>query len=324
MAIRHTPEIAELLPVHALGALDGPDRELLDAHLAQGCPECRRELERLEGDVEALAAALGPVAPSDTARARLLRALDHRDAEDGATGWPESSATAAAPSSATTAATGPTIPAGPGTPATPATPVTSAAPERTTPRAPGAPPSRPAVAPRRAAWAWLPLAAAVVLLVLSGLSFWNARREVDRLGTERERLARQVASLDRELEAARAEGRRLARALEVVSAPGMQPTVLASLGGRSGSGRAFLDPASKRAVFVASGLEPLPADRDYELWFIAGGKPVAAGTFDVDASGNARIEVEDVAPPETIDAWAVTVEPAGGLPQPSGEMVLKG
>ncbi len=266
MADRHTPELEQLLPAYALGALDGIEREELEAHLATGCPECRRELARWEADLsslaESLAAELPPVAPSDVARARVLKGIEE-------------------------------------------------------PRAPEV------ARPRR--WAvWLPLAAALVLAVLAGTAYQGSRRELDQLGSERERLARQVAALDSELAAARSEGRRLARALEVVSAPGMRPVALAALGGQSGAGRAFVDPATRRAVFVASGLPALPAERDYELWFIAGGKPVPAGVFDVDAEGRARLEVEHVAPPEQIDAWAVTVEPAGGRPQPTGEMVLKG
>jgi anti-sigma-K factor RskA len=269
-ADRHTPELAQLLPAYALGALDGADREALEAHLAEGCPECRRELERWEGDLESLAASLPPVAPSDVARARVLEAIEEP------VRWPH-------------------------------------------------PPAPREAEPGRRRWpVWLPVAAALALAVLAGGGYQGARREADQLGAERERLARQVADLDAELAAARTEGRRLARALEVVAAPGMRPVVLAALGGRPGSGRAFVDPASRRAVFVAAGLPALPADRDYELWFIADGKPVPAGVFDVDAAGRARLEVEQVAPPEHIDAWAVTVEPAGGKPQPTGDMVLKG
>jgi anti-sigma-K factor RskA len=269
-ADRHTPELEQLLPAYALGALDGAEREELEAHLAAGCPECRRELARWEADLESLAAELPPVAPSDVARARVLKGIEEPPR------WPH--------------------------------PAAQREPE----------PARP----RR--WVWLPLAAALVLAVLAGTAYEGTRREADRLGAERERLARQVAALDAELATARSEGRRLARALEVVSAPGMRPVALAALGGGAGAGRAFVDPATHRAVFVATGLPALPAERDYELWFIAGGKPVPAGVFDVDAEGRARLEVENVASQEQIEAWAVTVEPAGGKPQPTGTMVLKG
>jgi anti-sigma-K factor RskA len=85
----------------------------------------------------------------------------------------------------------------------------------------------------------------------------------------------------------------------------------------------FVDPGTGEAVFAASGLPTLPRDRTYQLWFIAGGKPVSAGIFDVGERGRGRLLVQSVPPAGAIDAWAVTVEPAGGVPQPTGAMVLK-
>jgi len=264
----HTPEIAALLPAYALGALDGEELALVEAHLTGGCPECDQELARWSGDLEALAASLPAVAPSELARARILRSLGETPSQPQARPVPESG--------------------------------------------------------RRRRLAWLPAAALIVALLWSGWSQMAARRTAGRLAAERDRLERQVAALDRELQVARGESRRLARAMEVLSAPGMKPVALAALGGRPGSGHTFVDPGSHRAVFVAGGLARPPAGRTYQLWFIAEGKPVSAGVFDVDAGGGARLEVEGVAPIDRIQAWAVTEEPAGGVPQPTGEMVLKG
>jgi anti-sigma-K factor RskA len=44
----------------------------------------------------------------------------------------------------------------------------------------------------------------------------------------------------------------------------------------------------------------------------------------VDERGSGSLRVEHVAPAGQIQAWAVTVEPEGGVPQPTGAMVLKG
>jgi anti-sigma-K factor RskA len=104
----------------------------------------------------------------------------------------------------------------------------------------------------------------------------------------------------------------------------MKPVALAALKAPPGAqGYAFVDPRSQKAVFVAANLPQLAADRTYELWFIAGGKPVPAGTFGVDANGRSgTVTVSGVA--DRVQAWAVTVEPRGGVPQPTGTMVLKG
>ncbi|MFL6237048.1 MAG: hypothetical protein ACJ76N_28215, partial [Thermoanaerobaculia bacterium] len=73
MSTPHTPRVEELLPAHALGALDGDDLRELEGHLDGGCEECRRQLALWQGDLEALAVGVEPVAPSDVARARVLR-----------------------------------------------------------------------------------------------------------------------------------------------------------------------------------------------------------------------------------------------------------
>ncbi|PYQ67138.1 MAG: hypothetical protein DMF53_02270, partial [Acidobacteria bacterium] len=73
MSTPHTPRLEELLPAYALGALDGDDLHELEAHWVSGCEECRRQLALWQGDLEALAAEVAPVQPSDVARARVLR-----------------------------------------------------------------------------------------------------------------------------------------------------------------------------------------------------------------------------------------------------------
>jgi anti-sigma-K factor RskA len=182
-------------------------------------------------------------------------------------------------------------------------------------------------APVRSPRRWL-LAASVLLAVGAGwlaLENLRLREGLETLAVERDRLAQERLALARDLESTRQELERTVMAGRIVGAPGTRTVALVGLGSRTGaSGHAYHDPATRRAVFYAADLAPLPADRDYQLWFIAGGVPVSAGVFDPDASGGALVLVSDVAAPESIQAWAVTVEPAGGVPQPTGEMVLKG
>ena len=131
--------------------------------------------------------------------------------------------------------------------------------------------------------------------------------------------------MHQQLKSANVELARLESQARIVSAPDMHPIVLAGLESAPRStGRTFVSPRDGKALFYAYGLPAAPAGKQYQLWFIADGKPVSGGVFDVDAAGNAALLVEHVAPVETIQAWAVTVEPAGGLPAPSGAMVLKG
>jgi len=78
-------------------------------------------------------------------------------------------------------------------------------------------------------------------------------------------------------------------------------------------------------LLVAAGLPPAPAGKAYQLWAIAGTRPpVSAGVFAVDAQGTASLRVPPLPGVERVDVFAVTLEPAGGRPAPSGPMVLLG
>lgn len=76
--------------------------------------------------------------------------------------------------------------------------------------------------------------------------------------------------------------------------------------------------------FVASGLPAAPAGKTYQLWVIAGGTPVSAGVFNVDLKGSATLRVEPLPGIGRVEAFAVTLEPAGGRPRPSGQRYLAG
>jgi anti-sigma-K factor RskA len=166
-----------------------------------------------------------------------------------------------------------------------------------------------------------------MLAVLGGGGFAHLelRREAARLRAERAAAAERATALGGELAAAEREVDRLRLAVEILAAPELRPVVLAGLEPTPGAaGHTFLDARRSRALFVARDLPPAPAGKTYQLWFIASGRPFPAGVFDADPGGTALVLVEGVAPAGEIQAWAVTIEPAGGVPQPTGEMVLKG
>ncbi len=170
-------------------------------------------------------------------------------------------------------------------------------------------------------WA-LPAAALLALMVWGGWRQVRLGQEVDRLRAERNRLAQQVVAREHKVESARAE---LAEALAILAAPRSQSVRLAGLDPAPGaSGYAFVDPRQRRAVFYAFHLPPAEAGKTYELWWIVDGHPVPVGTFDLDYEGIGRLRVDGAPPDAEVPVWAVTIEPWGGVPQPTGLMVLKG
>lgn len=93
-----------------------------------------------------------------------------------------------------------------------------------------------------------------------------------------------------------------------------------------GHGKIMWDPVLKRAVLYITNLPATPRDKDYQLWQIVDSKPVSAGVFSVSAEGEGFFKVEPIEVPELkrVNAFAVTLEPKGGVPQPTGEMYLLG
>jgi len=89
--------------------------------------------------------------------------------------------------------------------------------------------------------------------------------------------------------------------------------------------RAFVsyDRGSGRLVVVAFGVPPPPEGQVYQLWAISEGIRPAA-VFAPDARGGAL--VRDRGAPERIDAplFAITLEPAPGVPEPTGTMLFLG
>lgn len=85
------------------------------------------------------------------------------------------------------------------------------------------------------------------------------------------------------------------------------------------------NPGTKQGILWVSGLPPLPPEKCYELWAFAGDQPAPSGTFD--AKGDAA-SVIPIGRQDTLDdapvRFAVSVEPKGGVPAPTGAIVLSG
>jgi anti-sigma-K factor RskA len=77
-------------------------------------------------------------------------------------------------------------------------------------------------------------------------------------------------------------------------------------------------------VFTAEGLPALPDGMVYQLWVIVNATPVSVGVFTPDATGRVHAVMDTPPIPAMPTRVAVTLEPAGGLPKPSGAVYLAG
>ena len=87
----------------------------------------------------------------------------------------------------------------------------------------------------------------------------------------------------------------------------------------------FWNVRQQRGMVHAFHLPPAPAGHAYQVWVLRGPTPISVRVFDSDADGHALIE-RIVLPdsPQGISTVAITVEPAGGSPQPTTTPILAG
>ena len=167
------------------------------------------------------------------------------------------------------------------------------------------------------AWRYLlPLAAAVVLAITSFVLY----RRTIALETEVSRLGVELQTKERDLLAQKAEfDQLLARSGQMVSLAGGDVSPQASA-------KLFWDKKRQQWVIFFFNLPAAPPDRQYQFWYITKDqrKVSAAVLKQTDLSqGKLTLELPaDIAP--NVAAAGLTLEPAGGSPQPTGQLYLVG
>lgn len=285
-------EFKQNVHAYALGALDPPDLAACDAHLAesrrhQGCHE---ELARAFDAAALLAESLAGEQPAPSVWSAIERKINL--GERGI----DSTADAGKP-------------------------MTSA--------------RRRASFRWRESLAWGLAAAAAVALILTNLALRDSQKRVAQrdqtlaLARDQANAAARASEEQREiclreLATVRGELGQRGAALMLVQDRGTRLVPLEAQGEVPYRASAILNPAQRRALLLASRLAPQPG-KDYELWLIYGRDKVAAGILQTSPEGATLHEVDQqLLAAGTPDAFAVTIEPEGGRPQPTGPIVLVG
>jgi anti-sigma-K factor RskA len=170
---------------------------------------------------------------------------------------------------------------------------------------------------------WWLTAAASIAAVVFGLQWWNAERKLEVAESALQSARQELATATSQMAGARNAADRAQEQLDILAA---RDVVLVNLAGQapapSASGRVYWSP-SRGLAFAATDLPPLPEGRVYQLWLVTDGAPISAALITPDSNGAARALVPGVG---TIGpkAFAVTIEPAGGVPAPTGAMFLLG
>lgn len=187
------------------------------------------------------------------------------------------------------------------------------------------PQKAPPAAPARRGWSpWL-AAAAVLVATVTSVGLYQTRDQLDDLRRTLAVWQERALEAERNVSTARATLAAYRRELDIMTADDLLLVALDGAPPAAGAeARAFVSRSRAAIVFTARNLPALPIGRTYQLWAVAGGQAISAGLFEPDAQGRGQI-VADV--PTLLvrpDALAVSIEPAGGVPAPTGPKVLVG
>jgi hypothetical protein len=187
-------------------------------------------------------------------------------------------------------------------------------------RAPVVPIAREKKASRSASWIpWAAVAAMLIVSVALGVTIFVLNQQLqteDALLRKEERLS----------QARNAENLKARALLDVLTAPGAQRVLLTT--GKTPpapSARAIYLASRGALVLQANNMQPLPANKTYELWVIpTSGAPVPAGLFRPDAAGSASVVLPAIPRGVQAKAFGITIENAGGSNTPTAPIILSG
>lgn len=182
-------------------------------------------------------------------------------------------------------------------------------------------PAVPSAAQRSSLWSragWAAAAAAVVIAFLSGTAMSR------RYQSEAADLRQQLQAQKEELVRLEQQFRRTRDTIMLVRSPGSKVIDLQGQEDLAGSAaRVFWDVRRGSWRLYADNLPPAGAGKTYQLWLVTAQAKISAGVFDP-ASEEASGSVAVPADAGSVVAAAVTPEPEGGSPQPTGKIILLG
>jgi anti-sigma-K factor RskA len=171
---------------------------------------------------------------------------------------------------------------------------------------------------------WLAAAASIAAVALGLYNNATLRERIRDLEARLRDANTRLAESQSNLQIANASLNRANQFAAVLEAPDVRQINLAGKAAPDAAGRAFWSP-SRGLVFTATNLPPIGRGRQYQLWVIPPGKalPISAGLLDLQGGG-VGMTLVDSTTAASVGTVAVTEEPAGGVPQPTGAIVLAG
>ncbi len=305
----HEEAFSEIAAV-ALDAVSPSVGDAIREH-AGVCPECGPELTVLEEAV----AAMGQLAPSAALnpgrsagiRSRLVtRARAERETKSGIAAGPPDFTRGVA------SLTGLGHRKTPG-----AQRVLNGESKRVTPAPPGSAAQDTAPSSRR--FNWLAIAATVAL-VATGAQLMRVSAERN---TVRDRLV-SIDTLTPRVDSLASALNQKEAMITAMTGPDVMVVPLASADAREQRGRVMWNRASNDWIMVTYGMPQPRQGMMYQVWLVTDDARIPAGMFRPDSDGKAMMQTTHALSRDALRGVAITEEPEGGVPAPTGPTVAAG
>jgi anti-sigma-K factor RskA len=153
---------------------------------------------------------------------------------------------------------------------------------------------------------WLLIAATALLAFTSAYLFGQNAK----LARERNEISKKLADLEQNVD------NFVSPTTKVIAMDGVEVP--------QANAKVFWDTKTNQWAIYIFNLPPPPSDKQYQLWYVTKKAKIDAGVFDLDPKGQQVLKL--TLPPDALSglaATAVTLEPKGGSPQPTGKFYLK-
>ncbi len=150
--------------------------------------------------------------------------------------------------------------------------------------------------------------AAIIFLFISTLTLQQ------RLSTQEKNMESLISSLEKE-----------EQIMDYVKNPAVSVINLAgTMSELESTGRIFWDTGTSNAILMVSNVPELVPGQTYQFWVVEDGEPHSMGTFTVNQNGEHMMEINCMPEEKGRIEFAVTLEPEGGMPEPTGATYLVG
>jgi anti-sigma-K factor RskA len=183
--------------------------------------------------------------------------------------------------------------------------------------------SSPVRAPSGSALPWWLAAAASIAAIFFGTQWWSTSSDLAELRVELASVRDRLATAESlRASAERTVSESASRLAVLMAADSVTVPLAGQPPSPNATGRVVWSP-TRGLAFTAANLPALPAGRVYQLWAVTTPAPVGVALVSPDAGGQADALTTVPAGVQPA-AFALTIEPAGGSPGPTGAMYLLG